>query len=51
MLEDLRSKIDAALAAHAAHGETLVQLKTAVETEAARVPTLDDVQALVARVP
>ena len=50
MLEDLHAKIDAAIAAHAAHGETLAQLKAAVEAEVARIPTIEDVKALVARV-
>lgn len=50
MLDDLKTKIDAAIAAHAAHGETLTALKAAVEAEAARVPTLDDVKQLVSRI-
>lgn len=50
MLDVLRAKINEAIAAHVTHGETLAQLKAAVDAEAARVPTLDDVKQLVARI-
>ena len=51
MTAELQAKLVAALATHATHGETLNELKTIVDAEAVRVPTLEDVKALVARVP
>ena len=51
MTAELQAKIVAALTAHATHGEALNELKTMIDAEVARVPTLEDVKALVARIP
>ncbi|MGH6796575.1 MAG: hypothetical protein ACREDH_15580 [Methylocella sp.] len=54
MLTDLRGKLDALIVAHdqtaAQHRDALAAVLAEVDAEIARVPTLDDVSALIERV-
>jgi len=50
MLEDLRAQLDAALTSLDNHKGVLAEAKAKIEAELARVPTLDDVKALLARI-